>query len=194
MTRLVTSFIVFVAFMSMAFPSTANWKLSLKDSSINFLSVKKTHITENHFFNQFSASITNDGNINLEIDLTSVDTKIAIRNDRMKEHLFNTGVFPTASFSAEIKPELLEKLAVAESKVVELKGVIRLHGQSQDVVLNTLVTKVNHEKLLVVSQHSLIIYAQNFDLIEGINKLQALAKLPSITHSVPVNFVLTFTR
>lgn len=46
----------------------------------------------------------------------------------------------------------------------------------------------------MVNQESLIINAQDFDLISGINKLQTLANLPSITFSVPVNFILTFTH
>ena len=36
--------------------------------------------------------------------------------------------------------------------------------------------------------------SEDFALVAGINKLQALAKLPSIAYTVPVSFVLTFQK
>lgn len=177
-----------------ALPSFANWQLNQENSSINFISVKKEHITENHYFDKFSASISEEGNVNLEIALSSVNTKIDIRNERMKEHLFNVSVTPTATFTTQVNMKEIAQLPVGESKAMQVAGEVNLHGQSQNVTLKALVTKLSNEKILVVSQESLIIKAQDFGLVAGINKLQELAKLPSITHTVPVNFVLTFTH
>jgi hypothetical protein len=39
-----------------------------------------------------------------------------------------------------------------------------------------------------------IINPADFNLTSGIEKLQALASLPSITHSVPVSFTLTLQK
>ncbi len=40
----------------------------------------------------------------------------------------------------------------------------------------------------------MIVHQQDFSLTEGINKLQELAGLPSITRAVPVNFVLSLDK
>lgn len=174
--------------------SVADWQLTPEHSTINFNSVKKEHLVENHHFNQFAATINEDGKVMLTIDLSSVDTKISIRDQRMKEHLFNTKLFPQAAFSAQLNTEELENIAIGSSQSMTVNGDISLHGQKQTVEMDVLVSKLSSHKLLVVSQAPLIIHAEDFDLIAGINKLQALAKLPSITHSVPVNFILTFTH
>jgi polyisoprenoid-binding protein YceI len=174
--------------------SNADWQLEQEHSSINFNSVKKEHVVENHFFNHFSASISEKGIVNLAIDLSSVDTKIGIRDQRMKEHLFNTNLFPQALFTAQLNVEDLENMDVESSRSINITGEIDLHGQRQKMVMKVLVTKLSPTKLLVTNQKSVIIKAQDFDLISGINKLQKLANLPSITHSVPVNFILIFTH
>jgi hypothetical protein len=48
--------------------------------------------------------------------------------------------------------------------------------------------------MLVTTVQPVIIKAEDFALVAGINKLQALAKLPSIAYTVPVSFVLTFQK
>lgn len=187
--------IIFIILMNIiAFQSAADWQLNQKDSTVNFTTVKKEHVIENHYFNNVSANISKEGQINLSIDLTSVNTKIAIRDQRMKEHLFNTLLFPQALFTAQLDIHQLENLALGSSKAIRINGRIELHGQNQEVLIKVLVTKLSNATLLVASQESLIIKAQDFDLVAGINKLQALANLPSITHSVPVNFILKFTH
>jgi polyisoprenoid-binding protein YceI len=187
--------IMFIILMNIiAFQSAADWQLSQQNSTVNFTTVKKEHVIENHYFENVSANISKEGKINLSIDLTSVNTKIAIRDQRIKEHLFNTLLFPKAIFTAQLNTNQLENLMSGSSKALRINGRIELHGQSQDVLINVLVTKLSKTTLLVASQESLIIKAQDFDLVAGINKLQALANLPSITHSVPVNFILMFTH
>jgi len=50
------------------------------------------------------------------------------------------------------------------------------------------------DKLVVSSKNPIMIQASDFGLVAGIQKLQELAKLPSIATAVPVSFVLTFTK
>lgn len=174
--------------------SLADWQLTPVDSAINFISVKKEHLVENHSFNHFSATITDKGQVTLSIDLTSVDTKIGIRDQRMKDYLFNTKVFPKATFKTQLNTKSLASLVNGASENMDVTGEVDLHGHKQTVTLKVLVTKLSAEKLLVVNKEPLIINAEDFELIAGINKLQSLANLPSITHRVPVNFILTFTH
>ena len=177
----------------LSWPSLAQWTLESEHSTINFTTVKKEHILENHQFDKFEAAVSAQGQLNLSIDLNSVNTNIAIRDQRMKTHLFNTPVYPQATFKAHISHEMLKHISVGKSKGISVEGLVDLHGHTQQVTVNVLVTKISEKRLLVVSQTPLVIYAQNFGLIAGINKLKSLAQLPSITHSVALNFVLNFT-
>jgi hypothetical protein len=54
--------------------------------------------------------------------------------------------------------------------------------------------KLSETNMVVTTQEPVIIKAEDFALVAGINKLKSLAHLPSIAYSVPVSFVLTFTE
>jgi len=177
----------------LSFPVFAQWQLNNEGSTVSFTTIKKQQIAENHHFETVAASISEQGKVQVEIDLTSVNTNIGIRDERMKEHLFNTSTFPKATFSTQLAADQVSSLTVGNSEKLQVEGTIDLHGQSQKITAEVLVTKVNEQRLLVASLQPLLIKAQDFDLVAGINKLQELAGLPSITHTVSVNFVLNFT-
>jgi len=56
------------------------------------------------------------------------------------------------------------------------------------------VIKLVDNRLLVRSTTPIIIDAQDYDLTEGIEMLRAVAKLPSISHAVPVSYSLVFEK
>lgn len=180
--------------MLMSFPSVAAWHLDDDDSLISFVSVKKSDIAEVHHFNEISGSIAADGNAKVTINLASVDTGIAIRNDRMQSLLFQTDLFPKAEFSVTVGSTYIDELEIGNSKEMMLMGQLTLHGETKSMQIPTYVTKLSDKKLLIVSIKPMVINAKDFSLGEGIIKLQEIAKLPSISNAVPVSFVLTFTR
>ncbi len=63
----------------------ADWKLDNNHSSVNFISVKNDSVIEQHHFRNISGSVSKDGQVKVVIDLTSVDTQISIRDERMKK-------------------------------------------------------------------------------------------------------------
>ncbi|WP_440905826.1 YceI family protein [Catenovulum sp. SX2] len=178
-----------LAFANQAF---AGWKLDEQTSQLNFLSTKKAQIIEQHSFKKVSGKVADNGQVELTIDLSSVETNIPIRNERMQKYLFETDKFANATISAKVDSSVLTNLAVGEPKTLELVAQLELHGHKQDLSLAVSVIKGNNGQLFVNSLGSVIINAADFSLIEGINKLQELAGLPSITYSVPVSFNLVF--
>ncbi len=168
------------------------WQLDNQNSSLSFISIKKADIAEAHHFNQLSGSLAGDGKVSLTIDLLSVDTNIAIRNERMKEFLFNTELHPKASFNAQLDMAKFNQIAVGHVGVLKLTGEIDLHGQKQKVMFEVLVAKLSKKSFVVSSMKPVLLNAQRFGLTDGVKKLQELAKLPSISNAVPVSFVLTF--
>ncbi|MEW6999002.1 YceI family protein [Colwelliaceae bacterium BS250] len=175
-------------------PAIASWQLDNNDSMISFISTKKTNISEVHHFKELKGSIRADGEATVTIDLASVNTGIAIRDERMQSLLFQTELFASAEFSATLSNKFLDELVVGESTELMLMGRLSLHGQAQSLQVPTYVTKLSDKKLLVVSIKPVILNVADFALVEGVLKLQEIAKLPSISTAVPVNFVLTFTR
>jgi polyisoprenoid-binding protein YceI len=183
--------VVSLLFVSPAFSA---WHLDNSKSSLTFVSIKKGSIAENHRFKKFSADLNKEGLLSVAIELNSVDTKISIRDGRMTEFLFETAKFSQASFSAQIDSSDLNTIAVGTSKRLSVSGDIDLHGQQQTLVIDVLVARLANDRMLVTTVEPVIIKAEDFALVAGINKLQALAKLPSIAYTVPVSFVLTFQK
>jgi len=175
-------------------PAFSAWQLDNSKSSLTFVSIKKGTIAENHRFKSFSAELNKNGQLNVVIDLGSVDTKIPVRDSRMTEFLFETAKFSKASFSAQINNSEVDSIAVGTSKKLSVSGNIDLHGQQQMLTIDVLVARLANDRMLVTTIEPVIIKAEDFALVAGINKLKALAKLPSIAHTVPVSFVLTFQK
>jgi polyisoprenoid-binding protein YceI len=184
------AFIISLA-LTLSSLSLADWTLQ-QPSSIHFLTSKNTHITEIHSFKKFEGSINTQGLAKLSIDLSSVDTRIAIRNERMQEHLFETSIFSQATFEAEIPTDLLAQVSAGQQTEFELKGKISLHGEQAEVYCQVMISPNTDKTITVSSITPMVIEADSFNLITGINKLQQLAGLKSITHTVPLTFNLLF--
>jgi polyisoprenoid-binding protein YceI len=171
----------------------ADWTVDRAQSQLNFMSIKKTSIAENHVFQSFSGRITDAGALQLSIDLSSVDTNIEIRNQRMRDYLFDVANYATAAFTAQVDMQAVETLSVGQSQQMQVVGQLSLHGQTVPTTLDLMVSKLAADKLFVTTAKPVIVQADQFDLTKGIDKLMALAKLPSISHAVPVSFYLTLT-
>lgn len=172
--------------------AAAQWTLSADDSSLSFISVKAEHIAEVHSFARLSGEIDSGGEAVVSIDLTSVQTGIDIRNERMQSMLFNTDMYPRAQVSADVDAALLS-MAVGESAVLEVPLAINLHGE---VLTLSAPLRVSHVQggLRVDTLAPIIVKADAFALVEGIESLREIAGLPSISHSVPVSFSLLFSQ
>lgn len=173
--------------------SFANWNLNNELSRVNFVSVKKNTIGESHYFKKLNASINDDGQFNLEINLASVETLIPIRNERMQKFLFNTEVFPKLSLTSDLSKQL-KSLKKGQSAILKTQADLALNGINKLISLEVLATQQANGDIVVASFMPVIINPADYNLTAGIDKLQELAKLPSITHSVPVSFVLTLNK
>jgi polyisoprenoid-binding protein YceI len=183
----------FIFALSLAFSSLslADWTLQ-QPSSIHFLTSKNTHITEIHSFKKFDAKVKDSGFAKINIDLASVDTRIGIRDERMQEHLFEISRFTQASFEAQIPATVLAQVSAGAQSQFELKGKISLHGEQAEASSQVMISP-NKDKTITVSTITpMLIDAESFKLVAGINKLKEIAGLKSITRTVPLTFSLTF--
>lgn len=168
------------------------YTLNASASSLNFVSIKQSAIAESHQFTKLSGQIDNDTVAILNIDLNSVDTGIAIRDERMKQHLFNVSIFSQASISVPLKQPLIRSLTLGESIEIEISAILDLHGIEATVPARVSVVRKKDNSLMVSSVEPVFLSAEQFSFKAGIAKLQELAGLDSIALAVPVSFHLQY--
>ncbi|AAN55909.1 YceI family protein [Shewanella oneidensis MR-1] len=177
-----------------SFSSFAQWQVTEKGSRVSFVSVKKGDIAEVHHFKQLKGMLNDNGQFELTVPLVSVATGIDVRDERMQNLLFEVSLYPELKLSSQVDSKMLKELAVGESKLADIDGKIALHGKQQTKTFSVIVTKVSDNKLMVSSFQPIIVNANEFDLVAGVDKLRDIAGLSSISQAVPVSFVLTLTK
>ena len=177
-------------------PSLAEgeWRVDGAASELSYVTVKAGEIAEVNTFESLSGSVTAEGAASVEISLASVSTGIDIRDERMRDILFNVADNPTATVTAQLDPSAFATLAPGESVSQELAATLSLMGIDSPVTADVTITRVGEDRVLVVSDAPVIVYASAFELGDGLAQLQELASLPSITPAVPVSFSITFER
>lgn len=183
-----------LSFILFTTAAQAGWTLDPDTSHLSFGSVKKGSIGEVHHFTDIKGTVSGGGRATIAIALDSVETWIDIRNERMREFLFETAKFPLATITADLDMAALEKLAAGETTVLELPVTLELHGQSAHVDTTLTVARLGPDRVLVVSRELVMIDASGFGYDAGIQKLMGLAGLPSISSAVPVSFVFLFLK
>jgi polyisoprenoid-binding protein YceI len=172
----------------------ADWQLDNNLSSITFGSVKNGAVVESHTFGQLSGSVTAAGKATVEINLASVDTAIAIRDERMTSLLFEVSQFPVARFEADIAIDTLNSMPVGEGTHMPLTGSLSLHGKTVKLTIPVTVFRGSNDAYQITSTRAAVIAAADFDLLPGIEALRAIAGLTGITPASPVSFSLVFRQ
>lgn len=175
-------------------PAQAEWVLNGDQSALSFVSTKAINVAEVHKFAELSGGVGADGMVRISIDLASVDTSIELRDERMRELLFNTAEYSTAEISAQVDAAELAGLSVGQSVDMTVEGVLTLHGETRPLMMSVVVARSGDSNLLVMSKKPVVVNAPEFNLAEGVEALRAIAGLPSISLAVPVSFVLTFDQ
>ncbi|MEE3183512.1 MAG: YceI family protein [Pseudomonadota bacterium] len=169
-----------------------SWVLDNESSHLSFVTVKAGDLAEAHRFRRLSGEVSIDGAAAIVIDLASVDTLIPIRDERMREHLFRTIQFPKATVSLQFDPEQITSIAEGSSGTLSLDGELTMMNYRIPVRTDALVVRLTPTEVLVVSRKPVVVHAASLRLVEGIEKLREIARLPSISKAVTVNFALSF--
>jgi hypothetical protein len=184
--------LLIVTTLLLAGPCFADWTLDNNNSQISFVSVKAGDAGEVHRFTEISGGLSADGNASVTIQLASVDTLIPLRDERMRELLFQTDMFPTASLSAAIDMDTLNAIEPGNSMDMATNLELDLHGHKVTLAADMIVARLGDRKLMVSSRKPIIVNASSVDLVTGVEALREIAGLSSISKAVPVSFVLTF--
>jgi len=167
-----------------ALPAQADW--SVKDTSrVGFVSIKNNVIGENNVFERVSGGITGAGVVTVNIDLTSVETGVGIRNERLQKMLFDVAKFPQATVSAQLSDEQLTALVSGGSVAESVSVSVALHGNTVSKQVELAAIKTG-DTLQVTTTQPVVITASEFGLEAGVAALQKVAGLNAISRSIPV--------
>lgn len=183
-----------VALTMLASTAQAEWVVDNAASRLSFVSTKAGAVAEVHRFTSLAGRVDDRGNVEITISLASVDTLIPVRDERLRELLFETASFPTATLTAKVDPAFVAGLAPGVSRELKVEAMLNLHGQQGPVALDLVVARLGGERLLVTTREPVVVNAAQVGLTEGVERLRAIAQLPSISPSVPVSFVLSLTE
>lgn len=175
-------------------PLDGAWVLDNERSTIAFTTVKASQIAEVHGFDTLSGSVGADGAASVDIDLASVNTNIDIRNERMRDILFQVADFPQAQVSVTLDPAEFAALSVGESLTTTVEATLDLHAASNTMPAELVVTRIGDDLVKVETAQPLVVAAGSYGLGEGLEELATIANLDSITPQVPVSASLVFTR
>ena len=172
--------------------SVAQLTLDEAQSSLSFMSTKNTNLSEQHTFDRFSGSVDAESKLLITIDMTSVNTMIPIRNERMQSMLFSVSDYSEATFAASI-PKALTQLSGGEHKMASIDGTMTIAGNSAPVSFKVAVTGLSDGGIAVTTRQPTILSASTFKLDEGITALKEIAGLQSISSAVPLSFSVVFS-
>lgn len=170
----------------------AAWYLDYESSRLTFVTSKNADVAEVGRFLVMHGKVDEKGQAELRIEMDSVSTGIPLRDERVREQLFETATYPDARITAKLDLRPITDLANGVQMEMRLPLRLELHGQSKDYRTDVLITRLDEHRFQVVTLSPLVVNAADFGLAPGVAALRKLAGLKSIGLSVPVGAVLIF--
>lgn len=169
----------------------ADLRLDSANGQVNFISVKNEHIAETHSFDEFTGALSTSGALSIEISLSSVNTLIPIRNERMQKMLFDVANFSKATFNAQVDPKLLS-LKAGEQVNTSIDGELTISGKSVPTSFDVQLTGLGNGAISASTNKPTVLSTSSFGLDGGVTALQEIAMLNSISKTVPLTFSVVF--
>jgi polyisoprenoid-binding protein YceI len=166
------------------------WKLNEEQSQISFQTTKNGSVVENHTLKLDSGSISDSGEATVTIALNTVQTGIDIRNERIRERVFQTVQFPVATVHQKLN---LNDYPEGTPVIQDINANLSLHGIEKPIVLKLSILRLKNT-VQVSSVEPVLLKASEFDLEKGIDQLQEIASLDSIAKIIPVSVSMVFER
>ena len=186
--------ISFITLMTISIATNAGWTLWNQASDLNFVSTVNSNTSEVHSFTNMDGTISDNGEATLKIDLASVETNNVHRNEQISKLIFDIENFHELLISIKLDKNQFASLAISSPVAMAVNTTISLHGISKKIRANLLVTRLQTGCLLINSLQPMIISLADFDLLDNLEKLRSIAKLKSISNTVPVTLNLFYLK
>lgn len=170
----------------------ATWTSVGDQSSIAFGSIKKNVAGEVHHFENIVATVSEDGKVEIKIDLNSLETNIDIRNERITEHVFKGG--SDATITGEIDMDEVKAITPGDTGLVDIEATLSLAGVEFDIEAEMLVAPLSPSRVLVTTSDFIFVSTADLGIEEGVDMLMKLADLSGITRTAPVSVRMVFQK
>ena len=171
----------------------ANWYLDGESSRLSFITTQNANVADVHRFLVLHGKVDRKGLAQLRIEMDSVNSAVPLRDERMRDVLFDFKHFPEAQISAQIDLQPINDLASGAQLELRLPVTVSLRGKQHTYQAELLATRLDERRFQVVTLEPLMLQAEDFGLQPELETLRKLAGLSAISFSVPVNAVLIFT-
>ncbi len=185
-------YFVFVALTCFSLFAHSEWVVDTKNSHVGFASVKNKTIAENHRLSGLTGSVGSDGEALVRIDLATVETLVPIRNERIREILFDVANFPSATIQTKLDMDQINSISSGETEGLRIPLSIGLKSIKISKSVMVKVVRSGENIYDVASADPIMIRASDFSLLDGVKTLKEMAGLQSIEPVVPVTFNLRF--
>ncbi|WP_417430377.1 YceI family protein [Kiloniella sp.] len=173
----------------------SDWQLDNDSSRLSFGSIKKTSVGESHYFSNLKGSVNAAGKAQIQVELSSVQTGIDIRDERLKEHVFKADSWPQATLAMDVDITSLTALKPGEMMVLEdVDTNVSIAGANSEITSSIVVTRLSSTRIMVQPDFIVMLDAEDFNLEAGVEVLRELADLSSVATIVPVSYRFVFER
>ena len=179
--------------LGVSLSAQANWYLDGESSRLSFITTQNANIADVHRFLVLHGKVDRKGLAQLRIEMDSVNSSVPLRDERMRDVLFDFKHFPEAQISAQIDLQPIKDLASGAQLELRLPVTVSLRGKQHTYQAELLATRLDERRFQVVTLEPLMLQAEDFGLQPELETLRKLAGLSAISFSVPVNAVLIFT-
>ena len=179
--------------LGVSLSAQANWYLDGESSRLSFITTQNANIADVHRFLVLHGKVDRKGLAQLRIEMDSVNSSVPLRDERMRDVLFDFKHFTEAQISAQIDLQPINDLASGAQLELRLPVTVSLRGKQHTYQAELLATRLDERRFQVVTLEPLMLQAEDFGLQPELETLRKLAGLSAISFSVPVNAVLIFT-
>ncbi|CAB3780696.1 YceI family protein [Pararobbsia alpina] len=171
----------------------AAWRVDNSASTFNFVTTKApaqgvAAIVEVQKFKQIDGTLGDDGKLEFDVDLGSVETHIPLRNERLKEILFKVAGNPKAVFAGTVDARRFKAMRVGALADVDVNGQLTIDGQSNPLTASLRIVKLPSGALQVSTSAPIVVNLKDYGLQDGVEALRTLMKLDVLASSAPVTF------
>jgi OmpA-OmpF porin, OOP family len=168
------------------------WRLDSGASHFYMQTAKANSIVEVHQFTALQGLVSSNGDAKVTIDLTSVVSGIDVRDVRMRFLLFETYKFPNAEVTAHLDMNRLREVLSTTRLMYPLTFTLALHGMTKEFETLVYVTRLSDNSVSVSTVKPIVVTADDFGLLAGINKLSEAVNGTPIVSAASFTFDLVF--
>ena len=179
--------------LGVSLSAQASWYLDGESSRLSFITTQNANVANKHRFLVLHGKVDRKGHAQLRIEMDSVNSAVPLRDERMRDQLFDFKHFPEAQITAQINLQPINELAPGAQVELRLPVTVSLRGKQHTYEAELLATRLDEQRFQVVTLEPLMLQAEDFGLQPELETLRKSAGLSAISFSVPVGAVLIFT-